>query len=100
MAELRTKNIFLDTQVFDSFNLSFDSKVLQELVNLVKAGYANVFTTKITKSGVETRPGLTDRRDMQKLRSRQILTQSYHCTLILRTMKSSKYNAASEEIFT
>jgi hypothetical protein len=53
MAKLKTKNVFLDTQVFDSSNLNFDSTSFTELVKLAKAGYVKVFITEVTKSEVE-----------------------------------------------
>jgi PIN domain len=54
MAKLKTKNVFIDTEVFDAANLNFQSTTFKELVKLVQAGYAKVFITEVTKSEVET----------------------------------------------
>lgn len=48
MANLQTKNVFIDTEVFEAHNFNFSSKSLTELVRLAKAGLVSVFLTSIT----------------------------------------------------
>jgi len=48
MANLKTKNVFVDTEVFEANNFDFSSKSLSELVRLAKAGFIRVFLTSIT----------------------------------------------------
>lgn len=48
MENLKTRNVFLDTEVFEAFNFNFDSKGLSELVRLAQADFVKVFLTTIT----------------------------------------------------
>jgi hypothetical protein len=53
MAKLKTKNVFIDTEVFDAANLNFESATFKELVRLVQGGFVKVFMTSITKAEVK-----------------------------------------------
>src|SRR5271157_3779940 len=54
MANLKTKNVFVDTEVFEAFNFNFSSKGLRELVRLAQADFVSVFLTSITVGEVQT----------------------------------------------
>jgi hypothetical protein len=48
MANLKTRNVFIDTESFDAANLNFDSTPLIELIRLAQADFIRVFLTTIT----------------------------------------------------
>jgi PIN domain len=48
MANLRTRNVFIDTEVFVSANFNFQWAAFGELVRLAQAGFIRVFLTTIT----------------------------------------------------
>jgi hypothetical protein len=52
MAKLKTKNVFIDTGVFDAANLNFESTAFKELVRLVEAEFVRVFLTTVTPASV------------------------------------------------
>jgi hypothetical protein len=53
MANLKTKNVFLDTEVFEASNFNFSSRSLGELLRLAQADRVNVFLTNITLGEVQ-----------------------------------------------
>ena len=52
MANLETKNVFIDTEAFEASNFNFQSTVFKELVRLSQAGHVSVFLTTITESEI------------------------------------------------
>jgi hypothetical protein len=48
MAHLKTKNVFLDTEVIEAANFNFQAAALKELVRLAQANFVKVFLTTIT----------------------------------------------------
>lgn len=54
MANLETKNVFIDTEAFEASNFNLHSTVFKELIRLVQAGHAAVFLTTVTESEVLT----------------------------------------------
>jgi hypothetical protein len=54
MPNLRTPNVFIDTQAFDSANLNCQSKAFQEIVRLAQGGFINVLSTSVTISEIES----------------------------------------------
>jgi hypothetical protein len=53
MANLKTKNVFVDTEVFEASNFNFSSKGLSELVRLAQANFVSVFLTSITVGEIQ-----------------------------------------------
>lgn len=48
MANLKTRNVFLDTEVFEAYNFNFDATGITELVRLAQANFVRVFLTTVT----------------------------------------------------
>lgn len=48
MANLKSRNVFLDTEVFEASNFNFSSKSLSELLRLAQVNFVSVFLTSIT----------------------------------------------------
>ncbi len=53
MAKLKTKNVFIDTEVFDAANLNFESTAFKELVRLAQADFVKVLLTAVTEAEVQ-----------------------------------------------
>lgn len=54
MANLKTRNVFLDTEVFEAFNFDFQSTAFQELSRLARVDFVSIFLTTITIGEIRT----------------------------------------------
>jgi PIN domain len=61
-AKLTTRNVFIDTEAFDSASLNFGSTALQELTKLAQAGKIHVFLTSVTVGEINEHIGAATRQ--------------------------------------
>ena len=53
--DIKTKNLFIDTQFFYGEQFNFNSKVISSLSNLAKLGHINLFITDLTLIEIENK---------------------------------------------
>jgi hypothetical protein len=75
MANLKTKNVFIDTQVFDAAKLNFGSTAIRELVKLADAKFIRVFLTSITAA--EIRAHITERIHEASAQLKRLRKEAY-----------------------